>query len=1023
MALTVNTNIVNDTDQYLLDAKNVKGTYVVVTNVTERNALPTATLMKGSLCYCQEDSKFYQYNGSSWTEAKLGGADSPIIAGAANNSAVLSGEYEGYSNKAISQISMALGAASTAGLKGWYYSGIDFTNHKIYLSKTQPNSIQTSNFTTDTSITIDDIQGPKEGLLKKSKHYQVGHKISIVCNAKYENCATIKKVEAGIITVDSLPFTADNLPTYLFGAGKQPDDFTIYSIVDETNATTKELNVYGYCQGGIDLGGGALAEGVNTYAVNIGAHTEGVQTIAYGQYSHAEGFKTEAAYAAHAEGKEAKASGPASHAEGIGAEATGQGAHGEGLYTHATGNGAHAEGSNTHATTSHAHAEGYDTHAESQAAHAEGYSTYAQAKATHTEGTLTYATQAYAHAEGQGSQATREASHAEGFETITNGMYSHAEGSKSKTGGHGAHAEGTNAKSTTTAGVVDVFEQKLAPDNTTYFDGPFADGRGAHAEGAQTLAWGYASHAEGCQTEALEKMSHAEGDLTVAKGHAAHAEGFNTKASSEAAHAEGYKTWADSQGAHAEGTDNGLTMTDIYKEGSLVTTKDAAGNTVNLVVKGPTSWNRGCHAEGICTFAASNGSHSEGVQTQATGTASHAEGNQAVAYGAGSHAEGQKTRTGTKEGVGGSYAHAEGDSTAATGQAAHAEGYLTVATGNYSHAAGEGTKATVNAQTVVGKYNAEDADALFIVGNGESASKPSNAFVVKKDGTTVVSKSHNLALVNVGTANDLLKLFSDHRTCGVNFTSTVNIDNNKISIPIYSKGYLTTSDGGDATLWIADVSNKKVFTILRSVTYTGSSSTTSYSKCEIITKDALNPVIQGGHDQDTVCIMVGGRTSNEFTVQYATTATNLSAKPYLAESSSTQIKLTAGGKTSDAFTVPYATTANSLGLFPMGGGARNYVVTLTDGYAEITSLPAGIYAFIIGPSGNTTATVQSGHSSGMLVLADGNTSVNPIGSERFLYVQRTRVGEKTTFECLTTNERFEHTLILNLFRIATLAAG
>ena len=65
MALTVNTNIINDTDQYLLDAKNVKGTFVVVASTAERDALPAATRVNGSLCYCTSDSKFYQYNGSS----------------------------------------------------------------------------------------------------------------------------------------------------------------------------------------------------------------------------------------------------------------------------------------------------------------------------------------------------------------------------------------------------------------------------------------------------------------------------------------------------------------------------------------------------------------------------------------------------------------------------------------------------------------------------------------------------------------------------------------------------------------------------------------------------------------------------------------------------------------------------------------------------------------------------------------------------------------------------------------------
>ena len=72
MALTVNTQIINDTDQHHLDAKNVKGTFVVVASTTERNALPAATTVKGSLCYCTADSKFYQYNGSSWQEKNFG---------------------------------------------------------------------------------------------------------------------------------------------------------------------------------------------------------------------------------------------------------------------------------------------------------------------------------------------------------------------------------------------------------------------------------------------------------------------------------------------------------------------------------------------------------------------------------------------------------------------------------------------------------------------------------------------------------------------------------------------------------------------------------------------------------------------------------------------------------------------------------------------------------------------------------------------------------------------------------------
>lgn len=71
MALTINTNIVNDTDQYLLDAKNVKGGYITVVDIASRDALPKATIVKGSLCYVTgtDDTpvnEFYQYNGHAW---------------------------------------------------------------------------------------------------------------------------------------------------------------------------------------------------------------------------------------------------------------------------------------------------------------------------------------------------------------------------------------------------------------------------------------------------------------------------------------------------------------------------------------------------------------------------------------------------------------------------------------------------------------------------------------------------------------------------------------------------------------------------------------------------------------------------------------------------------------------------------------------------------------------------------------------------------------------------------------------
>jgi hypothetical protein len=54
-------------DNIVVEGKYVKGGYVVVTDIEERNALKGTSgenIIEGSLCYCQADKKFYQYNGT-----------------------------------------------------------------------------------------------------------------------------------------------------------------------------------------------------------------------------------------------------------------------------------------------------------------------------------------------------------------------------------------------------------------------------------------------------------------------------------------------------------------------------------------------------------------------------------------------------------------------------------------------------------------------------------------------------------------------------------------------------------------------------------------------------------------------------------------------------------------------------------------------------------------------------------------------------------------------------------------------
>ena len=183
-------------------------------------------------------------------------------------------------------------------------------------------------------------------------------------------------------------------------------------------------------------------------------------------------------------------------------------------------------------------------------------------------------------------------------------------------------------------------------------------------------------------------------------GYCAHAEGNRTNAYQEGSHSEGINTDAMGVGSHTEGID-----------------------TIAYYAS---------HAEGLETEAISYHTHAEGNRTKATAANAHSEGNATRASGENSHAEGANTESG------GYAAHSEGQNTNARGKASHTEGFETEATGAYSHAGGYGTKAKQPAQTVVGKFNEDLSKALFIVGNGQSDEKRSNAFVVCDDGTARV---------------------------------------------------------------------------------------------------------------------------------------------------------------------------------------------------------------------------------------------------------------------------------------------
>lgn len=156
------------------------------------------------------------------------------------------------------------------------------------------------------------------------------------------------------------------------------------------------------------------------------------------------------------------------------------------------------------------------------------------------------------------------------------------------------------------------------------------------------------------------------------------------------------------------------------------------------------------HAEGNTTVALGGSSHSEGIATVASGDGSHAEGNKTIARGDYSTAIGNQSTT-DKNATG---AFASGGVTKAKGQYSSAFGFYGVATGENSFVANQNTKANsknsaafglsttadTTEQFTVGRYNAVNNNALFIVGNGTGASSSNrkNVLEVLKDGRVTI---------------------------------------------------------------------------------------------------------------------------------------------------------------------------------------------------------------------------------------------------------------------------------------------
>ena len=226
----------------------------------------------------------------------------------------------------------------------------------------------------------------------------------------------------------------------------------------------------------------------------------------------------------------------------------------------------------------------------------------------------------------------------------------------------------------------------------------------------------------------------------VASGNYSHAEGANTKAGGEASHTEGYNTKTATEFQYQilnkgeiigpeDGYQGNYYIT-LYLNSIQGLSKDyeITFNTSNDYLNDSRSFINEINEKNNSIIIYSQDQDGDTIKNTDFSTLTKA---YLYIY---DHPElGSIARNGAP------YAHAEGNSTQALGEASHAEGKNTQATGNYSHAGGLGTIASAEAQTVIGKYNQEVSDALFVIGNGDTNGARNNAFTVDKDGNVKVS--------------------------------------------------------------------------------------------------------------------------------------------------------------------------------------------------------------------------------------------------------------------------------------------
>ena len=270
-----------------------------------------------------------------------------------------------------------------------------------------------------------------------------------------------------------------------------------------------------------------------------------------------------------------------------------------------------------------------------------------------------------------------------------------------------------------------------------------ASGYGSSALGIYSIGSGLGSTAVGSSASATNSFAVALGNSSVAGGVGSLALGQNTTAA-------GDQSVAVSFGSHATAT-----QASAFGEGSVASGYASLALGAQSTASGYASSTLGPSSTATNSYSIALGqsSSASGFQALALGDDSLASADEAVTLGTASAATTWASQSlGYHSAATGSSSMALGSYSMASGSDSTALGNSSVASGDFSVAAGVGAATSIY-QAMVGAYglpggNAHTwvaTDALFTVGNGQSAANPHNAFSVSKNGDTSVAGALTVA--------------------------------------------------------------------------------------------------------------------------------------------------------------------------------------------------------------------------------------------------------------------------------------